>query len=337
MTARPPSAAYRFQKALRRNKLAFAAGAAVVAALVVGLAAAAVGWRQTGIERDKALQAKAEAETPQRPNRQQRRSEPNSEQRRRAEKGEADSRVMLYVANMNLAQQAWEQNNGTRLRQLLEETKESPNRNFEWYYWQRQAHLELKTLRGHLGPVHSAAFSPDGQRIVTGSEDQTAKVWDAASGQELLTLKGHGSAVWSVAFSPDGQRIVTGSADQTAKVWDAASGKELLTLKGHGSRVWSVAFSPDGQRIVTGSGDQTAKVWDAASGKELLTLKGHGSAVRSVAFSPDGQRIVTGSEDQTAKVWDAASGKELLTLKGHSSCGLVRGLFPGRPADCHGQ
>ena len=79
------------------------------------------------------------------------------------------------------------------------------------------------------------AFSPDGQRIVTGSGDQTAKVWDAASGKELLTLKGHGSRVWSVAFSPDGQRIVTGSRDQTAKVWDAASGKELLTLKGHGS------------------------------------------------------------------------------------------------------
>ena len=119
------------------------------------------------------------------------------------------------------------------------------------------------------------AFSPDGQRIVTGSWDQTAKVWEAASGRELLTLKGHSAPIWSVAFSPDGQRIVTGSEDQTAKVWEAASGKELLTLKGHSAPIWSVAFSPDGQRIVTGSEDQTAKVWEAASGKELLTLKGH--------------------------------------------------------------
>ena len=109
------------------------------------------------------------------------------------------------------------------------------------------------------------AFSPDGQRIVTGSGDQTAKVWEAASGKELLTLKGHSDAIWSVAFSPDGQRIVTGSRDQTAKVWEAASGKELLTLKGHSGSIWSVAFSPDGQRIVTGSEDQTAKVWEAAS------------------------------------------------------------------------
>jgi WD40 repeat protein len=71
------------------------------------------------------------------------------------------------------------------------------------------------------------AFSPDGQRIVTGSDDQTAKVWDSASGKELLTLKGHGSWVSSVAFSPDGQRIVTGSADQTAKVWDSASPNQV--------------------------------------------------------------------------------------------------------------
>ena len=84
---------------------------------------------------------------------------------------------------MNLAQQAWEQNNIGRLRQLLEETQESPDRGFEWYYWQRQTHLALKTLRGHLRAVTSVAFSPDGQRIVTGSEDQTAKVWEAASGQ----------------------------------------------------------------------------------------------------------------------------------------------------------
>jgi WD40 repeat protein len=113
------------------------------------------------------------------------------------------------------------------------------------------------------------AFSLDGQRIVTGSGDQTAKVWDSASGKELLTLKGHGGWVWSVAFSPDGQRIVTGSGDQTAKVWDSASGKELLTLRGHGSPVESVAFSPDGQRVVTGSADNSAKVWDAASPNQV--------------------------------------------------------------------
>jgi hypothetical protein len=95
----------------------------------------------------------------------------------------------LYVANMNLAQQAWEQNNVGRVRQLLEETAAHPGRGFEWYYWQRQTHLAWKTLRGHLGPVLAVAFSPDGRRVVTGSEDWTAKVWEAATGKQLLTLK----------------------------------------------------------------------------------------------------------------------------------------------------
>ena len=86
------------------------------------------------------------------------------------------------------------------------------------------------------------AFSADGQRILTGSEDQTAKMWEADTGKELLTLNGHSGEVFSVAFSPDGQRILTSSGNGTAKVWDAATGKELLTLSGHNSPVSSSPF-----------------------------------------------------------------------------------------------
>jgi hypothetical protein len=121
------------------------------------------------------------------------------------------------------------------------------------------------TLKGHNREVESVAWSPDGKRLATGSWDQTAKVWDAATGEELLSLKGHTNAVLSVAWSPDGKRLATGSKDQTAKVWDAASGQETLTLKGHTDSVDSVAWSPDGRRLATGSNDDTAKVWDATS------------------------------------------------------------------------
>ncbi len=224
----------------------------------------------------------------------------------------------LYAANMNLAQREWEQNNAGRVRQLLDETAAHPERGFEWYYWQRQTHRELMTLRGHDDVFGHVAFSQDGRRIVTGSRDLTAKIWDAGSGKELLTLRGHTAGIIGVAFSPDSQRIVTGSGDATAKVWEAATGKELLTLTGHVAGIWGVAFSPDGQRIATGSWDHTAKVWDAATGKELLPLRGHSNQVFSVAFSPDSQRIVTGSWDRTAKVWDAANGRELLNLNGHT-------------------
>jgi WD40 repeat protein/serine/threonine protein kinase len=352
VVARPPSTAYKLQKAWRRNKLAFSAGTAVAAVLVMGIVVS--GWQAFEASRAKTKAVVAQKEA-------QRSQQAEKDQRLQADVEKTKAQRILYVAQMNLAQQAWEQNNLGRLQQLLQETRESPNRGFEWYYWQRQTHRPLRTLRGHLEEVTSVAFSPDGRRIVTGSWDQTAKVWDAASGRELLPLKGHSAPIWCVAFSPDSRWIVTGSWDQTAKVWDAASGTNLLTLTGHAApiravafsldsqrivtgswdetaKVWeaatgrrlltvagtngnvgAVAFSPDSQRIVTGLGDSKAKVWDVGSGRELFTLKGHGHQVRSVAFSADGQLIVTGSDDKTAKVWKAASGEFLLTLKGHSA------------------
>ncbi|KAK3354053.1 HET-R [Lasiosphaeria hispida] len=175
----------------------------------------------------------------------------------------------------------------------------------------------LQTLEGHGRSVQSVAFSPDGQRLASGSDDETIKIWDTASGRCLETLKGHGRSVESVTFSPDGQRLASGSYDKTIKIWDTASGRCLETLKGHGRSVQSVAFSPDGQRLASGSYDETIKIWDTASGRYLETLKGHGHSVKSVTFSPDGQRLASGLYDKTIKIWDTASGRCLETLKGH--------------------
>src|SRR5262249_55630155 len=94
------------------------------------------------------------------------------------------------------------------------------------------------------GPVTSAAFSPDGARIVTASWD--TGIWDAASAKQIAALRGHDAVVSSAAFSPDGARIVTASWDRTARIWDAASAKEIAVLRGHDDHVLSAAFSPDG-------------------------------------------------------------------------------------------
>lgn len=287
----PPEKLWRWCR--RKPALAGALGFAL-AALLVGLAATSWQWL-----RAEAIAVKERHE------------------RERAETGESNVVHQLYVADMNLIQAAWEQNNVGRMRRLLDETASAPQRGFEWYYWQRQMHLELRALRGHTGPILAVAYSPDGRRIVTGSADKTARVWDAETGQESFPLEGHTASVRSVGFSKDGQWIVTGSWDRTVRVWEAATGRPLRSIVANEKEVFSVAFSPDGQRIVTGGQEEKARVWDANSGNELFPLAGHTNLVWAVAFSEDGQRIITGSWDQTARVWDAATSEHLRTLIGH--------------------
>ncbi len=117
------------------------------------------------------------------------------------------------------------------------------------------------TLSGHKDWVSSAAFSPDGTRIVTASYDGSARVWDTKTGALIAELLGHGDRVLGAAFSPDGSRIVTASADRTARVWDAQTGAALTSFSGHTNQVVTASFSPDGSRVVTASVDRTARIW----------------------------------------------------------------------------
>jgi WD40 repeat protein/serine/threonine protein kinase len=192
--------------------------------------------------------------------------------------------------------------------------------------WDVASGQEIFTLAGHTGSLTSVAYSFDGTKIASGSDDQTVKLWDSTTGREFLTLEGHADTVTSVAFSSDGQRLVSASGVNrdiagVVKVWDLATGQELLTLSGHSGGVCAVAFSPDGTRIASGSYDSTVKIWNAMSGKEVHSFNGHATWVYSVAFSHDGSRIASSSVSpvNTVMVWDAVSGQEIHTLKGHSS------------------
>jgi WD40 repeat protein len=173
------------------------------------------------------------------------------------------------------------------------------------------------------GAVASASVSPDGMRVVTGSWDRSAKIWDARTGQVIAKLDGqHEGSVNSAVFSPDGTRVLTASDDGTARLWDAADGRPLdVVFRGHTDRVRAACFSPDGARVLTVSNDKTAIVSDAATGEPLLPpLAGHEWGLRSGAFSADGRRIITGGDDNTAIVWDAVAGKRIgEELRGHTA------------------
>ena len=172
----------------------------------------------------------------------------------------------------------------------------------------------LRTLIGHTGEVNAVVVSPDGQQIVSGSDDFTLKVWDLQTGREVRTLIGHTDKVNAVVITPDGQQVVSGSDDFTLKVWDLPTGRELRTLICHMSWINTVVVTSDGQQVVSGSHDRTLKVWDLETGRELFNLKGHKDGVNTVAVTSDRQWAVSGSRDTTLKVWDLQAGRELLTL-----------------------
>ena len=171
------------------------------------------------------------------------------------------------------------------------------------------------TLPSDRSAFSSVAFHPQGHQVLTGSDDETARLWDCATGQEFRRFggegKGHDDSVTSVAFHPQGHQVLTGSDDNTARLWDCATGQELRRFggqgKGHGDWVRGVAFHPQGHQVLTGSDDETARLWDCATGQELRRFggdgNGHDGPITSVAFHPQGDCILTGSSDGSSRLW----------------------------------
>src|SRR5258706_7886193 len=108
---------------------------------------------------------------------------------------------------------------------------------------------------GHTRPIRSVCYSPDGTRVVSGSDDKTIRIWDAESGTVIgEPVMGHTEGVNSVAYSPDGRHIISGSSDCTIRIWDAETSAAVGNpLEGHADAVLSFSYSPDGQHIISGS------------------------------------------------------------------------------------
>lgn len=197
----------------------------------------------------------------------------------------------------------------------------------------------IDTLTGHSDSINSVSISPNGQIIVSGSEDNTIKLWDLNTGECLATLEKHEAGVRAIALSPDGQLLVSGSADNTIKLWQLPSVESepicpdlIYTLTGHSDDVKCLAISHDGQILASGSQDKTIKLWDLETGELKTTLVEHWREVNHLIISPDGRSLISCSGDETIQVWNLETFKLLHSFVGHQGAVAVVAISPeGQP------
>jgi WD40 repeat protein/serine/threonine protein kinase len=356
--ARPPSATYRFQKLVRRNKFAVAAASAVAAALILGLAISTWMFFREKEARQRAVAAESEqtrlhlaaAEA-------QKRAEDSAREvshqlaREYVEKGAQRLNDGYFSGSLvwftealrldegNAASEAVHRLRiGAILRQLpkppqlflhdgeVAAATFSPDGNKlltaslkgRAQVWNAATGQRLGLPMEHAAEVVDASFSPDGGRVLTASLDHTARIWNANTGSPATPPMQHDDMVYSAAFSPDGRRVVTASEDKTARIWNADTGEVVLPPLHHNATVWGAAFSFDSRFIVTASADNTARVWDAQTGRPVTPSLRHDGMVWCAAFSPDGSLVATASEDKTARIWNARTGAPMTPSMKHT-------------------
>ena len=168
------------------------------------------------------------------------------------------------------------------------------------------------------GFVNAAAFSRDGDRVITGDDGGVIRIWNSTTGRQIgPSLTGHSDQVTCVLFSPDGKLVVSGSADHSVRVWDATTGQEIgAPLLGLSGPVDAMAVSPDGKYLAAAADLNTTApdqrggiiVWDLATHKAVGAVP-EASAI-ALGFTSDGARLfaVTGSD---VLVIDPAAGRQL--------------------------
>jgi WD40 repeat protein len=185
--------------------------------------------------------------------------------------------------------------------------------------WLRPSWDLVTTIAAHTDWVRCLSFTPDSQTLVSGSFDQSIKLWQVADQKLIHELKDHHKGVFALAVSADGRTLASGSWDETIKLWDIATGELLSNLEGHRTSVRALAASPDNQLLISGSFDNTVRVWQLASG-DLIKTMSHEEPIAAIALNHTGQILASTSDDGLVKLWSVNSGEVIAQLTGNNNC-----------------
>ena len=250
-----------------------------------------------------------------------------------AEENTAKTRLNLYASDVALASQAMQRGDFGLARRTLDALRpksgEPDLRGFEWrYLWNLCRGDQTAAFTGHSWIVTCAAFSPDGNRIASGSMDGTARIWDVSKREIITTLKVATHAMWSVAFTPDGKSLMTAGTDGV-QFWSVDSWQPISNFPGR-----LAALSQAGTLVATAESSPfkweeigAVKLWNWRTGRLLRTFDQPG---RVLALSPDGSRLAVAGKNTGINLWDAGSGKLLRTLATENSVWSLRFSPDGR-------
>lgn len=225
------------------------------------------------------------------------------------------SRRLLYASRMRNAQQSWREGRYSQVQDLLNRyadgTPDADLRHFEWYHLNYLCHVPHRVLGGHEGEVYAVAYSPDERFLLSGGQDGTVRIWEAATGNQVAVLKEHTRCVNSIDFAPDGDTFVTASCDKTIKLWSLSRREVIRTLTNHTLEVDSCQFVDEGRLLISvsrgephhqGPLPKEAIIWDMKSGNVRTDWPPPGEKIHWLAWAQSGQTLVTNA-DGIATVW----------------------------------
>ncbi len=187
----------------------------------------------------------------------------------------------------------------------------------------------LKEFKAHGGIIWDLEFSPQGNFLVSASEDRRVKVWDTSDWSLVKSFEAHEIEVASARFSHDGKWLVTAGDDKKVKLWDVENSFSLVDeLKGHSNAIWRAIFSHDDKLIASCGYDGEIILWDAEK-REMVgsPIEAHSDQIAGLTFNRDSSRLVSASDDGTIKFWDVEMGLELFVLRDREHSHIVHVSF----------